>query len=107
MKSNPVTILGLTLFAALLAAAPARAEDAAPANCEVPAYLLTTESPLPKVEDAIKGGLPLNILVVGSRSSSIATSEASAYPGRLQAMLKRLRRNTDQEDRRRSSRRSR
>ena len=88
MKSNPVTILGLTVLAALLAAAPARGEDAAPANCEVPAYLLTTESPLPKVEDAIKGGLPLNILVVGSRSSTIAAFEASAYPGRLQAMLK-------------------
>jgi hypothetical protein len=88
MKSNPVTILGLTLFAALLAAVPARAEDAAPANCEVPAYLLTTESSLPRVEDAVKGGLALNILVVGSRSSTIGTSEASAYPGRLQAMLK-------------------
>ena len=73
---------------AFLAAAPARAQNAAPANCEVPAYLLTTESPLPKVEDAVKGGRPLDILVVGSRSSTISTSEASAYPGRLQAMLK-------------------
>ena len=58
------------------------------ANCEVPAYLLTTESTLPKVEHAVKGGRPLEILVVGSRSSTISTSEASAYPGRLQAMLK-------------------
>lgn len=87
MKSNPVAILGLILFAGLLAVAPARAEDA-PASCEVPAYLLTTESPLPKVEDAIKSGHPLDILVVGSRSSTINASEASAYPGRLQAMLK-------------------
>jgi hypothetical protein len=30
----------------------------------------------------------LDILVVGSRSSSIATAEASAWPGRLQAALK-------------------
>jgi len=87
MKSNPVALLGLTLLAVFLTAAGARAEDP-PANCEVPAYLLTTESPLPKVEDAVKSGRPLNILVVGSRSSSISTSEASAYPGRLQAMLK-------------------
>ena len=87
MKSNPVALLGLTLLAVFLTAAVARAEDP-PANCEVPAYLLTTESPLPKVEDAVKSGRPLNILVVGSRSSSISTSEASAYPGRLQAMLK-------------------
>jgi hypothetical protein len=87
MKSNPVTILGLIVVVGLLAAAPARAEDApAPANCEVPAYLLTTESPLSKVEDAINHR-KLEILVVGSRSSTINASEASAYPGRLQAML--------------------
>lgn len=87
MKSNPVTILGLIVFAGLLAAAPVRAEDApAPANCEVPAYLLTTESPLSRVEDAINHR-KLEILVVGSRSSTINASEASAYPGRLQAML--------------------
>jgi lysophospholipase L1-like esterase len=30
----------------------------------------------------------LNVLVVGSRSSTITTSEASAYPGKLQAALK-------------------
>ncbi|MBR1267045.1 SGNH/GDSL hydrolase family protein [Bradyrhizobium sp. AUGA SZCCT0222] len=87
MKSNPVMILGLTLIAGLLAVAPVRAEDA-PANCEVPAYLLTSESKLPKVETAIAGDRRLEILVVGSRSSSIPSSEASAYPGRLQAMLK-------------------
>jgi lysophospholipase L1-like esterase len=50
--------------------------------------LLTTESPLPKVADAVKSGHPLDILVVGSRSSTINTSEASAYPARLQASLK-------------------
>lgn len=87
MKSNPVMILGLTLFAGLLAVAPARAEDA-PANCEVPAYLLTSESPLPKVESAVVSERRLDVLVIGSRSSTISASEASAYPGRLQAMLK-------------------
>jgi hypothetical protein len=54
----------------------------------VPAYLLSTESPLPKVADAVKQARTLNVLVVGSRSSTIGTSEASAYPARLQAMLK-------------------
>ena len=87
MKSIPLARLGLTLLAGLLAVAPARAQDA-PANCEVPAYLLTTESTLPKVEHAVKGGRPLDVLVVGSRSSSISTSEGSAWPLRLQAMLK-------------------
>lgn len=85
MKSNPVTLLGLSLLAGFLAMAPVRAD---PANCEVPAFLLITESPLPRVEAAVKGGHPLDILVVGSRSSSIATAEASAWPGRLQAALK-------------------
>jgi hypothetical protein len=70
-----------------LTAAPARAEDASQ-SCDVPAYLLTTESALRKVAEAVKSGRPLDILVVGSRSSTINTTDGSAYPGRLQAMLK-------------------
>jgi hypothetical protein len=89
MQSNSGVILGLTLLAGLLTAVPVplRAEDA-PQSCDVPAYLLTTESSLPKVAEGVKSGHPLDILVVGSRSSSISTSEASAYPARLQAALK-------------------
>ena len=87
MKSNSGVILGLILLAGLLAAAPARAEDA-PQSCEVPPYLLTSESALPKVADAVKSGHPLDILVVGSRSSTINNSDGSAYPGRLQAALR-------------------
>jgi hypothetical protein len=87
MKSNSGAILGLTLLAGLLTAAAARAEDA-PQSCEVPAYLLTSESALPKVADAVKSGHPLEILVVGSRSSTINTSDGTAYPGRLQAVLR-------------------
>lgn len=88
MKSNAGPILGLMLLAGLLTAVHARAEDASPQSCDVPAYLLTTESELPKVADAVKGGRSLDILVVGSRSSTIGTSEAGSYPGRLQAALK-------------------
>jgi hypothetical protein len=81
-------VLGLTLLAGVLAAAPARAEDA-PQSCgEVPAYLLTSDSALPKVAEAVKSGRTLDILVLGSRSSTITTSEASAYPSRLQAVLR-------------------
>ena len=87
MKSNSAAVLSLTLLAGLLAAASARADDAAPA-CDVPPYLLTTESALPKVADALKTGHPLDILVVGSRSSTINTSDGTAYPGRLQAVLR-------------------
>jgi hypothetical protein len=54
----------------------------------VPDYLLSSESALPRVAEAVKSGHPLDILVIGSRSSTIATSEASAYPARLQAALK-------------------
>jgi hypothetical protein len=75
------------MLAGLLTAAPARAEDPA-VSCEVPDYLLASESSLPKVAEAIKSGHSLDILVLGSRSSTISASEASAYPGRLQAILK-------------------
>ena len=54
-----------------------------PQACEVPAYLLSTDSSLPKVADAVKNGQPLNILVVGSRSSTIAASDGSAYPAQV------------------------
>jgi hypothetical protein len=78
--------MGLTL-AALVAAVPARAEEA-PAICDVPTSLLTTDSALPKLADVVKSGRPLNILVIGSRSSTIGASEDSAYPARLQAALR-------------------
>jgi hypothetical protein len=92
-------VLGLVWLAAVSAAAPARADDASQDSsqaasqdahkvCDVPSSLLTTDSQLPKVADAVKAGRPLDILVVGSRSSTIPGSEASAYPARLQAMLK-------------------
>jgi hypothetical protein len=88
MKSNSGAVLGLTLLlAGCLHFAPARAENA-PASCEVPDHLLSSESALNKVADAVKAGRPLEILVVGSRSSTIAKSEGSAYPARLQAMLR-------------------
>jgi hypothetical protein len=92
MKSNSGAVLGLMALAGLLTAtASARAQDKAPASgpsCEVPDYLLTSESALPKVTEAVKSGHPLDILVIGSRSSTLNTSEGIAYPGRLQAILK-------------------
>jgi hypothetical protein len=87
MKSNSGAILGLMLLAGLSTVAPARAEEA-PQSCDVPDYLLASESPLPKVADAVKSGRPLDILVVGSRSSTINSSDGSAYPGRLQPLLR-------------------
>jgi hypothetical protein len=87
MKSVSWLRFGIAALALSLAAS-ARAEDAQQ-SCEVPAYLLTTESPLPKVAEAVKNGRTLDILVVGSRSSAIVSaSDANAYPARLQASLK-------------------
>jgi len=87
MKSNSGAILGLMMLAGLWTAAPARAEEP-PQSCEVPDYLLATQSALPKVAEAVKSGHQLDILVVGSRSSTINTSDGSAYPGRLQTVLR-------------------
>ena len=87
MRSVARTIAGLMLLGGLLAASAARAEPS-PVACEVPDYLVATESQLPKVLAAVKGGQPLDILVIGSRSSTITNSDASAYPSRLQAMLR-------------------
>ena len=61
MRSRFWALLGLTLCAGLLAAGSARAEDARQ-PCDVPAYLLNSESTLPKVADAVKNGQPLNIV---------------------------------------------
>ena len=89
MTSKAWAMLGLGLLSVVLAAAPASvsAEDTTTPSCDVPAYLLATESALPKVTEKVKSGR-LDILVVGSRSSTINGSEASAYPARLQAALR-------------------
>jgi hypothetical protein len=81
----------LTMLAGLLVAAPLRAQETEPAapTCEVPAYLLTSESTLPKVASVVKPGGKLDILVIGSRSSVVGASDAVAgYPGRLEAILR-------------------
>jgi hypothetical protein len=98
---NSGAILALMLLAGLLTVAPACAEDplpraqdaparaeAAPQSCEVPDYLLATDSALSNVAEAVKSGHALDILVIGSRSSTLKTTEGIAYPGRLQAMLR-------------------
>lgn len=100
MKLVSGAILSVSVLAGFLAAVPLRAEEtpsasaapAAPVPCEVPDYLLNGDTALPKVAEAIKAGGPLNILVVGSRSSTIggpaSGSEAAAYPGQMQVALK-------------------
>jgi hypothetical protein len=75
------------LLLALLLTGPAQA-DPAKQTCDVPAYLLTSESSLPKVKATAKPDGKLNILVIGSRSAVIGLSDQSAaFPSRLQAYL--------------------
>lgn len=92
-------ILSVSVLAGFLAAIEARAEDTPTAPtpvahqaCEVPDYFLSGETALPKVAEVIKAGGPLNILVVGSRSSTIGVNpnaaEVAAYPGQMQVALK-------------------
>jgi hypothetical protein len=93
MKFVSGLFLSAGVLAAVLAVAPARADDPAPAPaCEVPDYLLTSDNALPKTAEAIKVNKSLNILVIGSRSSTInatATSaEAIAYPGQMLIALR-------------------
>lgn len=97
MKAALLTV-GLLLGA--LAAPVALAQDARsqqPAQevrppektpCDVPAYLLSSDSTLGKVAAAIKGGKPLNVLVVGSRSSTLPSQEGSAWPAQFQTTMK-------------------
>lgn len=104
-------ILSAFVVAGLLAAAPARAQEVkaaepkpatadgtssrtAPAEkktCEVPADLLPVgDSKLEKVAAAIKTDKKLNVLVVGSGSSTLAGPDGAsiAYPARLEANLR-------------------
>ena len=82
------TALIVSMLAALLTVHPARAEE--DVGCAVPAYLLTTESPLSKVAEAVKAHKQLDILVVGSGSSLLAGAEgaSASYPARLEAALR-------------------
>lgn len=79
---------GIFLIAGFLAAYPARAEE--DPGCTVPAYLLTTESKLAKVADAIKMRKQFDILVVGSGSSLLAGPDgaSASYPARLEVALR-------------------
>jgi lysophospholipase L1-like esterase len=91
------SILSVSVLAGFLAMVPVRAENepttpAPRAACEVPDYLISSDSALPKVAEAIKkAGGSLDILVLGSRSSTInggPNGSEAAYPAQMQAALK-------------------
>lgn len=83
--------LGLAFGVGLLAllGTPAVAEDeAVKPGCDAPAYLLSTDVTLGRVATAVKSDRKLDILVLGSRSSSISSADSAAYPARLQSLLR-------------------
>jgi hypothetical protein len=80
-------VVTLVVAGIVVSAGNLRAEEAAQ-SCDVADSLLVTDSSLNKAADAVKNGRPLDILVIGSRSSTIVSSDSSAYPARLQAALK-------------------
>jgi lysophospholipase L1-like esterase len=63
---------------------------AAAATCEIPDYLLTGNNDLQRVAAAVKDNRRLTIAVVGTGSSALAGPKGapSAYPARLEAVLK-------------------
>jgi hypothetical protein len=62
-----------------------------PAVCELPSYLTSTDAELPRVTAAVKQGAPLDILVVGTGSSTLAGSDGTgaAWPKRLEQALRK------------------
>ena len=87
------TILIAMVLASLMAAAPSRAQEPqgdAPV-CDVPAYLISTNDSINKAAEAIRTQQKLDILVIGSGSSSLPGPDgaASAYPAKLQESLRR------------------
>lgn len=62
-----------------------------PAVCEVPSYLTASDSVLTRTAKALKRGGPLEILVVGTGSSTLAGSDgaSAAWPKRLEQALRR------------------
>jgi lysophospholipase L1-like esterase len=74
----------------VLAALMAWVAAAAAAPCEIPDYLLSGNNDLQQVAAAVKDNHQLTIAVVGTGSSALAGPDGppSAYPARLQSVLK-------------------
>ncbi len=82
-------IAGLAALVLLWSAAQALAEDVSRPSCEVPASLLTSEFSLNKVLEAVKTERRLDIVVIGSRSATVASlPDGSGFPGRMEAALR-------------------
>lgn len=82
--------LAAATIVSLLLAVPVHGEETG--SCAVADYLLATDFTLAGVATAYNAKQPLNILVVGSKSSSLggADGPSSSYPARLEAALRTM-----------------
>ena len=82
------TLAGFVVLGLLSSLMMAAAEEQQ--ICEIPGYLLSGHSELKRVAAAVKRGHSLTIAVVGTGSSVLAGPHgpSSAYPARLEAVLK-------------------
>jgi|RhiMethySRZTD1v2_1073278.scaffolds.fasta_scaffold298875_2 GDSL-like lipase/acylhydrolase family protein len=78
--------LASALFVLLLLTGGAEAQR--PDKCDVPGYLLFGEHELGHVNMAVKDHQRLDILIIGSGSSTLAGPEGKAYPRQMEAALK-------------------
>jgi hypothetical protein len=87
MRAGLTAFLGAFALAGVALLVPARAEDTK--ACEVPSDMLGTESVLDKVAGQVKSSRQLDVVVVGSGSSTLAGADGatSAYPARLEFYL--------------------
>jgi lysophospholipase L1-like esterase len=88
MKLAIAVIATIAPIAACLTGAARAAPP--PEQCDVPPSLIDGEIDLSRVTDAFKAGHRLYITVIGSGSSALSGPDGarSAYPARLEAMLK-------------------
>ena len=87
---TPVAAMLAVLAAALLAPPCGRAFAAEGGPCDVPSYLLSQNNELKHVTEAVQKDKRLVVAVVGTGSSILAGPDGprSAYPARLEAVLK-------------------
>jgi len=79
----------LALLLPLLAAGPVRAEEL-PAQCRLGEGQVALSQPLPRVSARLAGGESVTIVAIGSSSTAGegASSPATTYPARLEALLR-------------------
>jgi hypothetical protein len=76
----------IALFITFLLAGGAAAQR--PDTCDVPGYLLFDDNELSRVAAAVREKQRLDIVIIGTGSSTLAGPEGKAYPAQLESALK-------------------